>query len=335
MRKLPQALIALAMLSLVAAAPSPVKRFDGLNIIAVPGHPFGSETANRSMAQAKRLGAVGLAIVPFLWQSTPQSPAISRGSDMPDDELRSAIRETRKLGMAAIVKPNVWVPLSWAGAVEPASEQDWSAWFKAYDEAITHIARIAAEEKAEALIIGTELTKTSRRSEWKGLIGRVRAIYPGLLFYVAHNSEEAEQVAFWPLLDAIGVSLYPPLGFDKDHDGRIREMEMSADRVDALAKRFDKPVIVAEIGLRSAKGAAAKPWESAEERKSAADPVLQAEVLADWLRVLDRPTVQGVLIWRWLSDPSAGGLADTDFTVQGKPAEGVLLCAWTVGCRKR
>jgi hypothetical protein len=42
-----------------------------------------------------------------------------------------------------------------------------------------------------------------------------------------------------------------------------------------------------------------------------------------------------VLIWRWLSDPSAGGLADTDFTVQGKPAEGVLLCAWTVGCRKR
>jgi hypothetical protein len=39
-----------------------------------------------------------------------------------------------------------------------------------------------------------------------------------------------------------------------------------------------------------------------------------------------------VLIWRWFTDPAAGGPADTDFTVQGKPAEGVHLCAWTVGC---
>jgi hypothetical protein len=38
------------------------------------------------------------------------------------------------------------------------------------------------------------------------------------------------------------------------------------------------------------------------------------------------------LIWRWLSDPAAGGMADTDFTVQGKPAEAVLRCAWARVC---
>jgi hypothetical protein len=48
--------------------------------------------------------------------------------------------------------------------------------------------------------------------------------------------------------------------------------------------------------------------------------------------VLDRPAVHGVLIWRWLTDPNAGGDRDTDFTVQGKPAERVLLCAWTSAC---
>jgi hypothetical protein len=76
------------------------------------------------------------------------------------------------------------------------------------------------------------------------------------------------------------------------------------------------------------------PWQSAEERASDADPFLQADVLADWLRVLDRPSIHGVLVWRWLSDPAAGGFADTDFTVQGKPAEATLRCAWTVACQK-
>jgi sugar phosphate isomerase/epimerase len=329
-----QILIAVAAWSQVAAAAVPDVRLDGLNIIAVPGHPFGSASASHAMAQAKRLGAKALAIVPFLWQSNPQSAEIGRGDDMSDDELRSAIRETRKLGMAAIVKPQVWIPKSWAGAVEPATEQAWADWFKAYGDAVSRIAQVATEEKAEALVIGTELSKTTMRPEWTDLVGRVRAIYPGTLFYVAHNADEAELVPFWPSLDAIGVSLYPPLSFDHDRDGRLKEMRISADRIDALAQKYGKPVIVAEIGLRSAQGAAAKPWESAEERVSKADPLLQAEVLADWLGVLDRPAVHGVLIWRWLSDPAAGGLADTDFTVQGKPAEGVLLCAWTVGCRK-
>jgi hypothetical protein len=40
-------------------------------------------------------------------------------------------------------------------------------------------------------------------------------------------------------------------------------------------------------------------------------------------------------VWRWFTDPEAGGGADTDFTVQGKPAEGVLLCAWTRVCPRR
>jgi hypothetical protein len=40
------------------------------------------------------------------------------------------------------------------------------------------------------------------------------------------------------------------------------------------------------------------------------------------------------MIWRWFTDPAAGGPDDTDFTVQGKPAEAVLSCVWNGICRK-
>jgi hypothetical protein len=311
------------------------ERLDGFNVIAASGHPFGSASAELALARAKRVGATAIAIVPFLWQSGPASPDVVRGADMPDEALRAAIRQARKAGFAVIVKPHVWVPQSWAGAVALTTEDDWQAWFAGYRRAIEHVARIAAEERADTFAIGTELAKTTHRPEWLGVIAVARAAFAGTLTYFAHNTEEAERIPFWGRLDEIGVTLYPPLGPDQDRAGRLGKMRAVADKIDALATTTGKRVMVGEIGLRSALEAAAKPWESAEERESAPDPLLQAEVLGDWLSVLDRPAIHGVLIWRWLTDPDAGGPADTDFTVQRKSAEGVLLCVWRAHCGTR
>jgi hypothetical protein len=327
--------VALAVALLIATlGPAGGQRFDGFNIIATPGHPFGSASAERALIAARQLGATTVAIIPFLWQADLSSPHIRSGNDMSDDALRKAIRQARKLKFSVIVKPHVWVPDSWAGAVQPKTEQSWITWFSLYRRELERIARIAAEEGADGLSIGTELTKTTQRPEWLELIAAARAVFPRTLLYVAHNVDEAEAVPFWHLLDAIGVSLYPALGADNDHAGRLVVMMAVAERLDTLSSSAGKPVVVGEIGLRSAKGAAAMPWESAEERTSSAAPQLQAEVLADWLAVLDRPAIHGVLIWRWFTDPAAGGRDDTDFTVQGKPAEEVLMCAWTPACRR-
>jgi hypothetical protein len=324
------------LLALAAStAASAAGRLDGFNIIATPDHPFGSASAGTALAQAKQLGANAVAIIPFLWQASPASPNIVRGSDMPDEALRAAIRQARSAGLAIIVKPHVWVPQSWAGTVAAMSENDWSTWFAGYRDAIARIARIAADEHADALAIGTELEKTTHRPEWQGIVTAARAAFSGTLTYFAHNTEEAERIPFWSQLDAVGVTLYPALGPDGDRAGRLTKMRVVADAIDALAISTGKPALVGEIGLRSARGAAAKPWESAEERDSAPDPSLQAEVLRDWIMVLDRPAIHGVLIWRWFTDPKSGGLTDTDFTVQGKPAEDILRCAWRKQCSVR
>ena len=328
-RRLAAALVLNLLAGVAFASP---QRLDGFNVISMPEHPFGSVSARHALAAAKRLGANTVALVPFLWQAHTADPSINRGEDMSDAELRSAIREAHALDLFVLVKPHVWVPGSWAGAVALQSEADWRQWFAGYRVALERIARIAAEENADALAIGTELEKTTQRAEWLELIATARAAFPRTLLYFAHNLDEAEAVPFWGSLDAVGVTLYPPLG--PDRTARLGAMHAAGEGLDRLAARTGKRVVVGEIGLRSAEGATLKPWESAEERIAKPDPLLQAEVLADWLTVLRRPSVRGVLIWRWFTDPAAGGPADTDFTVQGKPAEGVLLCAWTTACAR-
>src|SRR5262245_6169237 len=110
-------LLSLALLAL--AQPALGQRFDGFNVIVAPNHPFGSVSARQSLAAAKHAGARAVAIVPFFWQSDPQHSGIRRGADMPDDELRAAIRDARALGLKVMLKPHVWVEGSWAGAVNP------------------------------------------------------------------------------------------------------------------------------------------------------------------------------------------------------------------------
>jgi hypothetical protein len=325
-------IVALLSIALVGSSASVEARIDGFNVIVSPRHPFGSESARKSLALAKQAGTTAIAIVPFLWQPSSASANVIRGSDMDDEELRQAIRDARKLGLTTVIKPHVWVDGSWAGAVAARSDDDWRAWFARYGTEIARMARIAAEERADIFCIGTELVKTIERPEWDGVIKAARAAFPGALIYAAHNVEEAETVPFWDRLDAIAVTLYPALGADDDRAFRLAVMRATAERLDVLAARTGKRVIVGEIGIRSAKGAAAKPWESAEEREAVADGRLQADVFADWLKILARPSVRGVLVWRWFTDPDAGGASDTDFTVQGKPAEGVLQCAWTQRC---
>jgi hypothetical protein len=300
----------------------------GFNLIQDRQAPFGSSQALESMKQMRATGTNTVAFVPFLWQRQSDSADVARGSDMTDEQLAQGIRAAHRLGMSVIVKPQVWVPGTWAGAVHMNSEADWTTWFAHYESALANLASVAQREHAEGLVVGTELDQTVSRPEWPALIARIRAVYRGNLTYVAHNVNGAEQVPFWSRLDEIGVTLYPSLFDDNRPDDWIRIMQATNARLRDLSQREGRPVFVAEVGLRSAAGAAAKPWESAEERNAPVDEKLQADVLRMWSGILSRPPVQTVLVWRWISQPNAGGHNDTDFSVQGKWAEHMLASLW-------
>lgn len=300
----------------------------GVNLVQAERAPLGSADARRSLRLLSALGADAVALTPYLWQPAAGSADVVRGSDTPDEALLPGIRQARELGLRVLVKPHLWVNTGRPGEARMADDAGWRRWFTAYTAALVAMARGAQEAGAEALSIGTAIRAATSRPEWREVIAAVRPVFRGRLLYVAADTEDAEAFPHWNLLDAVGLRLYAPLGADDRGAEWQAVMTREAERLDRLAQRTRKPVWVAELGIRSAAGAAANPALSAEERPSAPDQRVQAEALARWLRRLDRPSVQAVLLWRWFTDPARGGVADTDYTPQGKLAEGVLLHAW-------
>lgn len=300
----------------------------GYNLIETEVAPFGSPLAQQSFERAAASGADTVALIPFLWQSRADDPGILLGDALPHERLRAGIRQARAAGLRVVVKPHIWVPHGWAGMVAMRSDADWSRWFEAFEAALLPLASLAEEEGAAQFVIGTEFRETVLQPHWTPLIEVVRGRFSGPLVYVAHGADEAERVPFWHMLDAVGVSMYPVLGRARDKGAWHRSIVAELGRVQAVSARVGKPVWVGEIGIRSARGATPRPWESAEERAAPVDLKLQADVIGAWLHELERIGPAATLVWRWFSDPQAGGANDTDFTVQNKPAQQVIESYW-------
>lgn len=291
----------------------------GANVKVSEHAPWGSEAAQLSLRNLSEAGAdVGL-LVAFVWQDSLVSMAPVLGSDSTSERVRAGLRQMRAAGLRPVLKVHLWVPGHWAGEVDPV---DQAAWFSSYQQALLRLAEAARDEQAEAFVVGTELRRLENAPQWPALVAAVRKVYGGKVVYVADGIEQAESFRYWPLFDAIGTSLYPAL----PAASRQREAAMAsaASRLQALAGRQHRPLWVAELGLRSAKGSLKAPWESPEQRTADVDAGLQARVLAEWKRVLTRYGVAGIGIWCWYTDPDAGGAGDSDFTVQNKPAQAVF-----------
>lgn len=301
----------------------------GANLVETSNAPFGSTAARESLELLAATGANWVAIIPFFWQSGPHDPALVPGDALPPERLRAGIEQAHEAGLNVLVKPHVWVPETWAGAIRMRSEDDWRRWFANYSTALLGVAKVAQESGASALSLGTELRETSARSEWQAIISDVRQVFSGQLTYVAQASGEAGKCSFWPQLDALSVSLYPELGAPGDRAAWGSAMARELAQLQQLAGRYGKPLWLGEVGVRSAQDASYRPWESAEERHAGVDLALQAQILSEWLLQAQRHDADALFVWRWFTDPRGGGVSDTDFTIQNKPAEEVLRQAWS------
>jgi hypothetical protein len=309
----------------------------GVNLVA------GRRMATEALDPLVRDNVEWIAVSPFGWQRGLDGTKIEvSGEDGYWSERDSGVVElaamARARGLRMLLKPHLWITGDHSGSarlaeLDPGSPEGWREWFGSYRAFLLHYARLAERAGIEVLCIGAETRRAvaGHDAEWRSMIADVRRVYRGRLTYAANWYEEADEVPFWDALDYIGVQAYYPLSEGPTEDPAALERGWAEHlaALERLHRRWGKPVLFTEVGWKSTADATVRPWEWTEDRSQLLARVSTRTQAAAYEAFFEtawrRPWLAGAFVWKWYGrHERAGGVDDTDFTPQNKPAEGVL-----------
>jgi hypothetical protein len=285
--------------------------------------------ATASRIEINRLHNLGydtITLVPFAGQRGFNAAEIHRYDAHPAGETDLAMSlgaaRAHAASMRVMLKPHIWTEGEHGGDPTKIEPRDWAAWFASYEQFAIHEALLARAIGAEWLCLGTELSRTEARPEWRRIIAIVRAIYHGRITYAA-NFDAFERTPFWDALDAIGIDAYFPLSSDRNaSDPALRDGARGVvARIDAAGAKWNKPVILTELGYPSTPAPWIEPWR--EDRSAPPAPRDQARAFAAMLDAIRRSrSIGGFIIWKYESDPERRD--ERGYLPKGKPAEKVI-----------
>lgn len=297
---------------------------------------YGSRAAAGSLARLRGLGVNAVSLIPYAFQRDPSKPSIGmlfegqRRGFAPETDLSVEVTCADAAGLTIVLKPQLWCGHGrWCGEIAMADDSDWPRWFAEYERLAVHEALIARRLALPILCIGTELKgTTAREAEWRALIAKLRALYPGFLTYCANWGDEVERLAFWDALDAIGVSDYWPLadapGAD---DATIRaRFERVLERMRRLGKLRGKPVWFLEAGFPDVRDAWLHPHESDGVGDGGVDQGRAYRIVLAAARDAGFP--DGLFFWKWPTRAPRGDSERYDYWPWGRSAEEAVREAW-------
>ena len=292
---------------------------------------WGRPTIGPTLSELAGLGVNWIAIHPYA-RIERDGTVRWRGLDgEPPDWLRRPIEEAHRLGLKILIKPHLahWGNFSWRGEIAFEREDQWRRFFATYGEWVSSLARLARE--ADAFAVGTELDRTvMREEEWRRVIARVRAAFPGPLTYAA-NWSDYERVPFWGALDAIGIQAYFPLLRRGEADGALpsqRQLDEAwtalMDRLREYGRRHDRTIVFTELGYNRSAEAPYEPWDYRVGGEGAAQ--LQVRCMRAALAAIERePAVVGAFLWKWFP----GSALPRDFAMSTPAMRRVIREFWT------
>jgi hypothetical protein len=306
-----------------------------------PNKGYGTEACGRALDEARAMGATWVSLTPFgrVWDL--HGTGVDLSFEAPFEQNRAAvlaaIRQAHARGLKILLVPHLWVETGgWRALIDPGSDDAWSAWASSYRRFLLAWAEVAREGSVELLSVGVELRSwvtTARASLFSPIVREVRDRYPGLLTYSA-NWDDVGDTRIWDDLDLVGVNAFYPLA---DHENASRdELIAGGTRVardlEALARSWDRPVVLTEIGYTTRRDPALKPWEWPDGMKDVVvDEAAQADAYAGIMApFLDARFSAGFFVWRTYADPDdVSQEAEWGFSPRGKLAELVLRDAFT------
>lgn len=307
---------------------------------------YGSEDSASALDHLSEIGVDWVSITPFGFMPDLNTPAIRgehnsrspRGAES-EERLRAVVSQARDRDIQVMLKPHIWIRGGkWRGQIKPLNDRgqlDWSAWWDSHDEWILHYAKLSQELGLESLVIGLELHTAVQAHPERlvALAGKVRDVYDGHITYSANWNEPVPK-SVWKSLDSVGVQFYPPLT-DERSSRNVSEMRDSLrqhlDTWSKVAADVDKPLVITEVGYRSADLAVRHPNAWPEKHAADVDDSLQRVAYAVLFEALaDTPNLGGVFLWKYFTDASTEEEGPTGFSPRGKPAEDVIRNAFDV-----
>ena len=290
-----------------------------------------SAEASVHLREIAAVGAQWVQINPTWYQDQVHTHTIAATAGTPSDAaVEQVITLAHRLGLKVLLKPLLDLrPAGGAyrGTIRPADRQ---AWFASYAAFIGHYAELANRQQVEQFAVGTELAGVSQdRTGWLGVVQDVRARYRGQLLYAA-NFDEYRQVAFWDVLDLVGIDAYWSLSPRPTTDVAALQRAWGpiVRELAAFADRAGRRILFTEAGYTSARGSTTAPWSW-----TTSGTPDQAEQAAAYQALLSGFAGQrwwaGVFWWVW-AVPLAPKTDDPlGYTPRGKAAEEVVRRWWT------
>ena len=215
----------------------------------------------------------------------------------------------------------------WRGNISP---NDWDLWWRNYTAFNVRLATLAQAGGVEWFSLGTEMASAQAYpDQWRRLAAAVRQVYQGKLVYSV-NFDSHDTFTFGDCLDVIGINTYDPIAKYDEYpsDEQVRDAWWwVVYKARTLTARFQRPVMITEVGYPSVAHAHVGPWDFRTEKPL--DLALQNHLLKGAFGVLrhwsDGDAVFFYLYGENLNQKPVGGPLDRTYAVWGKPAEATLL----------
>jgi hypothetical protein len=301
--------IALTFLLLIA----PINRGDELDAafmkgVTVSAQTWGSEWATPAMAAAldelKSLGVEWIAIHPYAQIAEDGSLKFDPIAEQPC--VSTPLEWARGRGMRVMLVPQIayWgTKFLWRGEINFDKPEQWARFFSDYEKWIVLQAGIAQAHHAEVFCIGLEYGYAQKFDErWRAIIRSIRCAFRGKITYGA-NWNEIENVPFWDAVDYIGTLAYFPLtdAIDPTPKQIGEGWNPWMGKLEALSKKYGKPVLFTEIGYNESARCASKPWAFPTGGPNAKE--IQARCIEQALLLpAHHPFLAGMFFWKWFPD---------------------------------